>query len=62
MGLSRIDLDDEEFDRPRLFDKVREYGVPWTYEDAECVPDTANDPGHGGLGADAEGVHRPPRG
>ncbi|MGH3117550.1 MAG: phytase [Gaiellales bacterium] len=60
VGLWRIDLDDEEFGTPALFDKVREYGVPWTYDAAkeECVLDTANDPGHGGthLSADAEGV------
>jgi 3-phytase len=60
VGLWRIDLDDEEFEAPALFDKVREYGVPWTYdaEKEECVLDTANDPGHGGthLSADAEGL------
>ena len=60
VGLWRIDLDDAEFDTPDLVDRVREYGVPWTYdtEKEECVLDTANDPGHGGthLSADAEGV------
>ncbi|MFG2195200.1 phytase [Streptomyces sp. NPDC048639] len=60
VGLWRIDLDDEKFDTPELFDRVREYGVPWTYDSAEeeCVIDTAHDPGYGGkhLRADAEGV------
>ncbi|MFE9774823.1 phytase [Streptomyces sp. NPDC005931] len=60
VGLWRVDLDDEEFGTPRLLDRVREYGTPWTYDEVEeeCVLDTANDPGLGGdrLGADAEGV------
>ncbi|MGW1952930.1 phytase [Streptomyces sp. NPDC001920] len=60
VGLWRVDLDDEEFDRPELIDRVREYGTPWTYdaEQEECVLDTANDPGFGGehLSADAEGT------
>ncbi|WP_435281690.1 phytase [Streptomyces koelreuteriae] len=60
VGLWRIGLDDEEFERPKLIDRVREYGTPWTYdtETEECVLDTANDPGFGGehLSADAEGA------
>ncbi|MEV6318390.1 phytase [Streptomyces sp. NPDC051776] len=60
VGLWRVDLGGEEFDRPELIDRVREYGVPWTYDSAkeECVIDMAHDPGHGGkhLRADAEGV------
>ncbi|WP_318196321.1 phytase [Streptomyces sp. MCL20-2] len=61
VGLWRIELDDEEFESPRLIDRVREYGTPWTYDenaDEECVLDTDNDPGFGGehLSADAEGV------
>ncbi|WP_240929364.1 phytase [Streptomyces coryli] len=60
VGLWRIDLDDAEFERPALVDKVREYGVPWTYDATaeECVLDSGNDPGYGGehLSADAEGV------
>ncbi|MFE9643632.1 phytase [Streptomyces sp. NPDC006365] len=60
VGLWRIPLDDAEFEKPVLLDKVREYGVPWTYDTAEeeCVIDTANDPGYGGthLSADAEGI------
>ncbi|WAZ27024.1 phytase [Streptomyces cinnabarinus] len=43
---------------PRLIDKVREYGVPGTYDEAteECVPGT--DPGYGGshVSADVEGL------
>ncbi|WP_309235779.1 phytase [Streptomyces sp. TRM64462] len=60
VGLWRIDLDDEEFGKPRLVDRVREYGIPWSYEpdEEECVLDHAHDPGFGGtrLSADAEGV------
>ncbi|MFJ8533963.1 phytase [Streptomyces sp. NPDC093591] len=60
VGLWRVDLDDEEFDRPELIDRVREYGTPWTYDaqEEECVLDTAHDPGFGGehLSADAEGA------
>ncbi len=43
---------------PTLVDRVREYGVPGTYDPAtdECAPGA--DPGHGGthLAADAEGL------
>ncbi|MEU4735853.1 phytase [Streptomyces fradiae] len=60
VGLWRIEIDDEEFEKPKLVDRVREYGTPWTYdaEEEECVLDTENDPGFGGehLSADAEGV------
>ncbi|MEU8679273.1 phytase [Streptomyces sp. NPDC048560] len=60
VGLWRIELDDEEFATPEVMDRVREYGIPWTYDAAEeeCVLDTLNDPGFGGenLSADAEGV------
>ncbi|WP_399066783.1 phytase [Streptomyces winkii] len=60
VGLWRVDLDDGRFAGPSLFDKVREFGVPWTYDEEkeECVLDTDHDPGHGGshLSADAEGV------
>ncbi|WP_349239676.1 phytase [Streptomyces sp. CC208A] len=60
VGLWRIEIDDEEFEKPKLIDRVREYGTPWTYDKAEeeCVLDTENDPGFGGehLSADAEGV------
>ncbi|MEU6803605.1 phytase [Streptomyces neyagawaensis] len=44
--------------RPVLVDKVKEYGVPGTYDEEteECVPGA--DPGHGGkrLSADVEGL------
>ncbi|MBT2429364.1 phytase [Streptomyces sp. ISL-112] len=59
VGLWRIGLDDEKFEKPKLIDRVREYGTPWTYDaEEECVLDPQNDPGFGGehLGADAEGV------
>jgi 3-phytase len=43
---------------PRLLDRVREYGVPGTYDEAteECV--SGDDPGYGGnrLSADVEGL------
>ncbi len=43
---------------PRLIDKVREYGVPGTYDEAteECTPGA--DPGYGGtrISADVEGL------
>lgn len=43
---------------PKLIDKVREYGVPGTYDEEteECAPGT--DPGYGGthLSADVEGL------
>lgn len=45
---------------PRLVDKVREYGVPYTYntEEEECVINYGADPGYGGnhLSADVEGL------
>ncbi|MFF8983828.1 phytase [Streptomyces globisporus] len=44
--------------RPKLIDKVREYGVPGTYDEEteECTPGT--DPGFGGMkiSADVEGL------
>ncbi|MFE6000653.1 phytase [Streptomyces sp. DSS69] len=44
--------------RPRLIDKVREYGVPGVYDEGteECTP--GDDPGYGGskLSADVEGL------
>ncbi|MER7948911.1 phytase [Streptomyces sp. NPDC096079] len=60
VGLWRIDLDDEKFEEPKLVDRVREYGTPWTYDatQEECALDAAHDPGYGGehLSADAEGI------
>lgn len=45
---------------PVLVDKVREFGVPYTYdtEEEECVINYAADPGYGGkyLSADVEGL------
>jgi 3-phytase len=62
VGIWRIDLDFLRNGQaaPRLIDRVREFGVPATFDEAteECVLDTANDPGFGGqhLSADAEGL------
>ncbi len=45
---------------PVLLDRVREYGVPYTYDtnEEECVIDFSSDPGFGGtvLSADVEGL------
>ncbi|MEU9735435.1 phytase [Streptomyces sp. NPDC048002] len=50
--------------KPRLVDKVREYGIPGTYDEAteECTPGT--DPGYGGrrISADVEGLTLIPEG
>ncbi|GAB3112917.1 phytase [Streptomyces calidiresistens] len=59
VGLWRVRVDGGKFGKPKLIDRVREYGVPWTYdEEEECVLHTDQDPGFGGrsLSADAEGV------
>ncbi|UPK75583.1 phytase [Nocardioidaceae bacterium SCSIO 66511] len=61
VALWRVPLDEEEFGSVRIVDKVREYGIPWTYDpnaDEECAVDYADDPGFGGkhLAADAEGL------
>ncbi|RDI19366.1 phytase [Lentzea flaviverrucosa] len=57
VGIWRMDADLSPF-QPKLIDKVREFGVPATYdaETDECVAGT--DPGFGGknLSADAEGL------
>lgn len=56
VGLWRMDADLEG--TPELVDKVREYGVPGTYDEAteECV--AGEDPGFGGerVSADVEGL------
>ncbi|MER6675514.1 phytase [Streptomyces sp. NPDC000983] len=56
IGIWRIPADLKG--EPRLIDKVREYGVPGTYDEAteECTPGT--DPGYGGtrISADVEGL------
>lgn len=60
VAIWRIELDGDELEEPRIVDKVREYGVPWTYDEPteECVVDYQNDPGYGGehVSADAEGL------
>ncbi|MFJ8916541.1 phytase [Amycolatopsis sp. NPDC102389] len=56
VGIWRVDADLEG--TPKLIEKVREYGVPGTYDEAteECV--SGPDPGYGGkhLKADVEGL------
>jgi 3-phytase len=48
------------FGRPTMVEKVREYGVPATYDPQteECTLDWARDPGYGGkrISADVEGL------
>jgi 3-phytase len=45
---------------PRLIEKVKEFGVPYSYDldEEECIIDYASDPGFGGehIAADAEGL------
>jgi 3-phytase len=56
VGIWRLDADLRG--TPKLIDKVREYGVPGTYDEEteECTP--GEDPGYGGrrLSADVEGL------
>ncbi|MDA2803079.1 phytase [Nocardiopsis suaedae] len=61
VGLWRIGLTGSGFGETEQVDRVRSYGVPWTYDadlDEECVLDWNADPGEGGdvLTADVEGV------
>ena len=61
VGLWRIGLTGAGFGEAEQVDRVRSYGVPWTYDadrDEECVLDWNADPGEGGdvLTADVEGV------
>lgn len=53
----KLPLDDTT---PTLLDKVREFGVPYSYDsvEEECNIDFSNDPGYGGkrLSADVEGL------
>lgn len=57
IGIWRIGTD---LSNPTLVDKVREYGVPWTFDvdEEECILHHENDPGFGGqhLSADVEGL------
>ncbi|MDA2813888.1 phytase [Nocardiopsis sp. RSe5-2] len=67
VGLWRIGLTGEGFGDAEQVDRVRSYGVPWTYDadrDEECVLDWNADPGEGGdvLTADVEGVTLQPDG
>jgi 3-phytase len=58
VGVWRIPVSTRGFGRPELIERVREFGVPATFDPAEeeCVP--GPDPGFGGdhLSADAEGL------
>ncbi|GAB1690950.1 phytase [Krasilnikovia sp. M28-CT-15] len=60
VGLWRVPLDVDEFDgAPSLVQRVREYGVPATYDPdtEECTPHPDQDPGFGGrIAADVEGL------
>ncbi|WP_017627159.1 phytase [Nocardiopsis chromatogenes] len=61
VGLWRIGLTGAGFGEAEQVDRVRSFGVPWTYDadrDEECVVDWDADPGEGGdvLTADVEGV------
>ncbi|MEV6350626.1 phytase [Actinoplanes sp. NPDC051851] len=60
VALWRINLTGGTFSSvPRIVEKVKEYGVPatWDASTEECVTDTAADPGFGGrIAADVEGA------
>jgi 3-phytase len=60
VGIWKVSIKTFGLVQPVLIDRVREYGVPYTYDTAEeeCVLDTAADPGFGGkhLTADVEGL------
>ncbi|WP_285554756.1 phytase [Actinoplanes regularis] len=60
VALWRINLAGGTFSSiPRIVEKVKEYGVPasWDPDTEECLPDSANDPGFGGrIAADVEGA------
>ncbi|BFU45383.1 phytase [Krasilnikovia sp. MM14-A1004] len=60
VGLWRVPLDAGGFDgAPSLLQRVREYGVPATYDPdtEECTPHPDQDPGFGGpIAADVEGL------
>ena len=61
VGIWRVGVDRRGFSRrPSLIERVREFGVPATFDEAEeeCVPDPASDPGVGGdhISADVEGL------
>lgn len=60
VGLWRIPLDDDGFDgEPQLVERVKEYGMPATYdpETEECATHDDQDPGFGGrIAADVEGL------
>jgi 3-phytase len=59
-GIWRIDVTAEGMSGETLIERVREYGIPWTWdeEEEECVLDEAADPGEGGehIARDVEGL------
>lgn len=60
VALWRLSVRGNRLSAPSIVDKVREYGVPATYDPAteECTLDWAHDPGYGGtrISADVEGL------
>ena len=60
IGIWRIRVSNAGLGTPQLIERVREYGVPATFDpvEEECVVDFGADPGFGGthLSADAEGL------
>lgn len=61
VGLWEISLDGSQVEDTELFEKVKEFGVPWTFDpeaDEECTVHYDQDPGYGGehIAADAEGL------
>jgi len=61
VGIWKVKVDRRGFSRrPALIERVREFGVPGTFDevDEECVLDPASDPGVGGehISADVEGL------
>lgn len=60
IGVWEIGMDDGEAEDAELFEKTKEFGIPWSYDAAEeeCIVHSDQDPGFGGdhLAADAEGL------
>jgi 3-phytase len=60
VGLWRLSVRGDRLRAPSIVDRVREYGVPATYdpETEECTLDWSRDPGFGGtrISADVEGL------
>ncbi len=66
VALWRLSIRGDRLSAPSIVDKVREFGVPATYdpETEECTLDWAHDPGYGGkrISADVEGLTIHPAG